>query len=516
MKVIGYARISTEEQSNFSIDNQIEAIEDYCNKNNWELVDIFIDDGQSAKSFDRISWRKLETYLAKSYQEIDYLVVYKFDRFSRNLPEALDVINKLEQKQQIRVMSICEPIALPPTSPFYFQLRTQLLLHAHVEREIIRERTMSGIQKAKRSGRFLGIAPLGYKNGRDERNKPILTVDVDKSEVVLNMFKMAQNGFSEADIKRFAASKGVRIRQKGGVKRIIGNVVYCGKVYINSKVKSDIQYFPGIHEPLITQELFDKANAVLYTKESNRRDTNDECYLKGILRCDYCNNFLTVGNSKGRSKYYWYYVCSHCKKNYNVDKAHKIFDSILQSFKINLSAISDVIRLVDQHLAKHLGKDKVGGINLKINNLNEKMLSLEEKFIENIVDKDFYIRYSRKYEEEMKLLKTEFVQEKNRMANINDTKGKIFKKLNNIYETFKSATTDGKFILLKSWFDKNFAFNGEIYRTIFLTPIFDINNLNVNYLDISNSDNNMSIFEANASGCPEQESNLHSLLKTRF
>ena len=53
-KAIGYVRISTEDQSNFSIDGQQKLIAEYCTKKGIELLNMFTDEGQSAKNFDRL------------------------------------------------------------------------------------------------------------------------------------------------------------------------------------------------------------------------------------------------------------------------------------------------------------------------------------------------------------------------------------------------------------------------------------------------------------------------------
>ena len=97
-KVVAYARISNEDQSNFSISGQVEKITEYCYRNNYHLVDTFIDEGQSAKDFDRKAWKRLENFLKLNHKHIDYFVVLKYDRFSRNLQQALTVIQKFEDK----------------------------------------------------------------------------------------------------------------------------------------------------------------------------------------------------------------------------------------------------------------------------------------------------------------------------------------------------------------------------------------------------------------------------------
>ena len=94
-KAIGYIRISTKDQSNFSLEGQEQLIRDYCEKQSIDLVAFFRDEGQSAKTFDRVNWKLLAEFVAKNHTQVDYLVVSKYDRFSRNVSEALQMMEKL-------------------------------------------------------------------------------------------------------------------------------------------------------------------------------------------------------------------------------------------------------------------------------------------------------------------------------------------------------------------------------------------------------------------------------------
>jgi len=182
LKAIRYIRISTKDQSNFSIEGQLKSTEHYCRINNYEIVNTYTDDGQSAKSFDRPDWKKLEQFV-KTHQ-VDYLIVMKYDRFSRNLLEALQKIELLETKYNIRIISVMEPIAVHPLSPYYFKMRADILTGAQTEWLIIRDRTKFGINTAQKNGRYLNRAPFGYLNKRDQFGKPIIVIDDLKAHII--------------------------------------------------------------------------------------------------------------------------------------------------------------------------------------------------------------------------------------------------------------------------------------------------------------------------------------------
>src|SRR5215203_5430672 len=117
-KAIAYIRISNKDQSNFSIPGQTEMITTHCSRHDWELVATFIDDGKSAKNFDRPDWKKLQTFIKQNHTQVDYLIVCKYDRFSRNTSQALTMLELIEQKFDTRVLSVMEPIHVHPDSPF--------------------------------------------------------------------------------------------------------------------------------------------------------------------------------------------------------------------------------------------------------------------------------------------------------------------------------------------------------------------------------------------------------------
>ncbi|TBO44475.1 recombinase family protein [Pedobacter kyonggii] len=97
MNAIGYIRISKKDQSTHSLDYQEKSIRDYCDRNALELGSLFIDDGESSYTFDRPDYKALEDFIKKNKKSVKYLVIFDHDRFSRNLPEALQKIEFLEK-----------------------------------------------------------------------------------------------------------------------------------------------------------------------------------------------------------------------------------------------------------------------------------------------------------------------------------------------------------------------------------------------------------------------------------
>jgi site-specific DNA recombinase len=313
---IAYIRISTKDQSNFSISGQAQFIQDFTQRKSINLIGEFIDNGQSAKNFDRADWKKLESFVKKNYKNIDHLIVVKYDRFSRNVAEGLNMIEKLEKSYGISVLSVFEEIAISPESPFFFKMRADMLVQAEFELRVIRDRTKFGVKQAKKEGRWITLAPYGYINKRDSSNKPIIEIDPEKETIVKEIFNLWIEGTPLKRIDSHVVDMGYKQKSKSALTRILKNPVYAGFVTHEDKM------YKGLHSPIISLDTFNEAQR-LFSKETKIKVLlNEEVPLRGVLKCS-CGKYLTAGKSKGKTNYYWYYKClAHLEVNYSANIMH--------------------------------------------------------------------------------------------------------------------------------------------------------------------------------------------------
>ena len=106
-KVIGYIRVSTEYQKlkENSINNQIKSINDYCNNNDYELVEIFEDNGVSGMNSDRSGLNQLFDKVKN--EKIDMVIVYSLSRLGRKLKDVIHFVELLD-KHNVRFNSLKE------------------------------------------------------------------------------------------------------------------------------------------------------------------------------------------------------------------------------------------------------------------------------------------------------------------------------------------------------------------------------------------------------------------------
>lgn len=152
MKIAIYVRVSTDEQN---LDNQIIILKEHCNRMNWDY-DIY----QETESSRKTRPIKNELYLKLLQKEYSGLLIYKFDRWARSTQELVTEMEILV-KRGISIYSYSEGFDL--NTSMGQAMLTIISAFAQLERDIIRERTLAGLHRAKKQGKTLG-RPKGSKD----------------------------------------------------------------------------------------------------------------------------------------------------------------------------------------------------------------------------------------------------------------------------------------------------------------------------------------------------------------
>lgn len=145
MKVAIYVRVSTQEQE---LENQIIPLKQYCERMGWEYE--FFKEKESTRKTRPVQWDLYNRLLKK---EFDGLVIYKFDRWARSTKELIEHIERLLEKG-VQIFSYSENIDL--SSSMGKAMLTIMSAFAQLERDLIRERTLAGLSRARAQGKKLG------------------------------------------------------------------------------------------------------------------------------------------------------------------------------------------------------------------------------------------------------------------------------------------------------------------------------------------------------------------------
>lgn len=150
MRVYGYARVSTKDQN---LEIQIEKIRDTCKLRNFDLLQLYAEKASGKDIAGREAFSEMLEVLKTNPLSVDAVVVYKLDRLGRSMQDLINVV-KFLQEHNIQFISITDNIdTTSPQGRLFFHLMGSI---AEFERELIYERTMAGILKARQSGKKFG------------------------------------------------------------------------------------------------------------------------------------------------------------------------------------------------------------------------------------------------------------------------------------------------------------------------------------------------------------------------
>lgn len=478
MKIaLEYRRISNEDQSNFSLSGQDKINREYAEKHNIKIIKTYIDDGYSAKNFDRPDWRKLEADLSKNRGTIDYLIVSKYDRLIRNAAEGLAFIEKLEEKWNIKLLSVMENFFIDPHSPFFFKMRADMLVNAEFERRVISDRSRFGLWSAKSQGRFIGRAPLGYINGRDGEDKPIILVDDNKKGIVKKIFHDFLDDVPFPEIIKRAKDNGFSLKGHDALKRLLLNNVYVGQVSVKSYKDNIAKVVKGIHQPIIPEDIFWRANQKLTGKiRPQGRIVDEKIPLRGYIVCEHCGHPHTGAKSKGKLAYYYYYWCKRCKvgQRHSATKTHDEIAQILNFISLDermLVAIKEQ-SLQELDVALKQRKKNSGRVMEQFNEIKTKLNSLEEKYITDSISRSTYEKWHSIYSADLNLKNVQLIE----LNKNEDEKRALFEneihKLSDMNYIYNSADVIGKHSLLRNIFPEYLAKEKIGCRTPSINKVF--------------------------------------------
>ena len=258
-KVCIYVRVSSDEQAKegLSIEAQTKKLQDYCEVKDYWVFKIYTDAGYSGGSINRPAFKQmLEDAKNKKFSMI---VVFKLDRFSRNIIDTLFTLNELNS-YGIEFNSITESFDTSTASGMAFMKIVSVL--SELERDQTRERVNMVFEKKIGEGFPVIPAPYGYKYGKNKN----WVVEKKKSDIVK---KVCENYLNKINYKITIDELKI---DKNLYYKIISNIkkgVYSGWIVYNKKLKDvrgkvtgkeEIKY-RGSYDPIISEELFRKVNS---------------------------------------------------------------------------------------------------------------------------------------------------------------------------------------------------------------------------------------------------------------
>ncbi len=326
MKAAIYTRISSEEKAR-SESNSLESQRDICDHyiqvqkdKGWTVSALYEDPGFSGKDMNRPGLQRIIRDVRAG--KIDIVVVYKLDRISRSLKDFYQLWEVLKANN---VNFVSATQSFDTSNSTGMLMLNVLMSFAQFEREMAVERTAARMASRAEKGRWNGgWFPLGYDY---DKEKQTLTINPEDSKIIKRIFEMVATGHKPAEVKNKLNELGYRTKErkvvrKGGVAKTVGaqrfdedhvmnivhNPVYKG--YVKHKDKIHL----GIHKPIVSMELWDKANLTLNSRSVRIVVHKDDHIhlLKGLIKCGDCGLSMTptpAGKKDKDGNPYLYYSC---------------------------------------------------------------------------------------------------------------------------------------------------------------------------------------------------------------
>lgn len=473
-QAVGYIRLSTEDQSQYSIEFQETGIRDYCTRNKLTLSNIFIDNGESSYTFDRKGFKDLETEMRARKQK--YLIVYHLDRFGRNMAEAMLKVRSYKERG-ILVRDISEPIDLDDDDPNTFLLRSLKFMSAESELHRIRQRTKSGMRQAALNGRYTGPAPYGYINSRDEDGRKILTIDDEKATHVRIAFREYLNGMSIVKIRAIIGQYGKLPQGSSAVQKLLGNPVYAGLIRVPAAKNIPAKLVTGLHTPIISEQDYWLAQQRLHGKTITLQN-RDEVPLRGVLQC-WCGKKVTAGNSRSKSgRYYWYYLCPEHRKNMPATRLHTQFSEILDHLSFDLETLRIFKEKLTTRVTDYLNNREANMsiIRKQLTTIENKIQATEEKYLRKAdVSEITYNRVIGEYKAERSRLYIQLAGSNTNEQAYWQVINEVLLRLSNVCKSFEEMSVDKKQEFIAMVFDCSLWYENDCYRTPSIHYLFEHN-----------------------------------------
>ncbi len=306
VRVATYTRISTdEERQPNSLEAQRVRLESFvASQPDWQ-IDRRYEDQFTGTVIDRPALTRLlrDAKLGR----FDVLLVYRVDRLARSIRGLAQIVDELDQAGVI-FRSATEPF---DTGTPAGRMMVQMLgVFAEFERALIVERITAGLErKAARGGWCGGQRPFGFDRIKGQDYLSRNPTEAPLVPVIFDHYANRQVGSSALAgwlNGQGYRTKNARLWSSASVITVLRNRVYLGEIYYRGN------WYAAPHEPLIPEELFEKAQVTLTERgedRSQRRSNPTEYLLSGRVRCGQCGQAYIGTASHGRSARYTYYTC---------------------------------------------------------------------------------------------------------------------------------------------------------------------------------------------------------------
>ena len=307
MTAVIYARYSSDNQREESIEGQIRECTAYAEKNGITVVKHYIDRALSAKTDNRPDFQQMIKDSEKRL--FDIVLVWKLDRFARNRYDSTHYEYQLE-RNHVKLVSATEPISDSPAGIMVKSMLTGMAEYysAELSEKVVRGMT-ENVLKGKYNG---GTIPIGFKVDEEK----FFQVDPLKAPFVVEAFQRYNDGATMKELMNWLNDSGVTTNRNqkftyNSVQKLLTNKRYIGENHFKDIVMPDS--IPAI----VDKDLFEEVQQKIKknSRAPARHKAEDDYLLTTKLFCGMCGAMMFGECGTGRNKVvHHYYKCATAKR----------------------------------------------------------------------------------------------------------------------------------------------------------------------------------------------------------
>lgn len=382
IRAVLYIRVSTEEQvkHGYSLQAQRERLIEYCKQKGYQVIEIYVDEGKSARSKLKNRTELLRLIEDAKQHKFDRIVFWRLDRWFRNISDYYKVQEILESNKIDWECSDEEYSTTTSNGRLHLNIKLSI---AQNESDQTSDRIKFNFDNMVKNGRAItgsqGV-PLGYMVSGEEKNKHVIK-NPETEQIAIDMLE--------------------HIRKSGSIRQTL--------LYINNKYDLKIcydsmrhylmnekyyGYYRGIEnycEPYITRQEFEEIQSLI--RKNVKFNKRHDYIFSGLIKCPVCGcklaGFTSVTIKKNKQKYT--YPCYRCNHSYN-DKLcsykKRVVENTLEKYLLDnieeemRKAIknSESAEKKDQSTVKKIDKEKIRNKLARLTDLYLDGMILREKY----------------------------------------------------------------------------------------------------------------------------------------
>ncbi|MGM9684023.1 MAG: recombinase family protein, partial [Eubacteriales bacterium] len=375
MKGVIYARYSSDNQREESIDGQLRECKAFAERNGIDIIGSYIDRAFSAKTDNRPDFQRM--IKDSSSKAFDVVIVWKLDRFARDRYDSAYYKRTL-RKNGVKVVSATEIISEGAEGILLESLLEGIAEYYSVE---LAEKTLRGMTENALACKINGSVPLGYVATEDGHYQ----IDPIFAPIIVEIYQMYLDGMTMQEIVNNLRSRGIRNRKGAEISENVVSNILKNRRYLGEYIFRDIVIPNGIPQ-IVSQELFERVQErMAKNKKSPARYKAEEEYLLSTkLFCGKCQRMMAGESGKRRDEaIYRYYKCSGVKRKLGCDK------KTVRKDWIEDLVVNEIKRIIHDDETVNFIADRVMEIQGKNNSILPylyQQMAEAEKGIDNLVN----------------------------------------------------------------------------------------------------------------------------------